>query len=52
VIVSLDGKPVDSVEAFFGALRGHHPGDRVTVEVIRDGRKESLQITLAERPPD
>lgn len=50
VIVSVDGEPVDSVEAFLGALRARRPGDRLKVEVIRDGERQTFEVTLAERP--
>lgn len=28
----------------------HHPGDVVTVTVLREGRRQDLQVTLGERP--
>jgi len=50
VIVSVDGDPVDSVEAFLGALRAHRPGDRVKVDAVREGKRLAFEVTLAERP--
>lgn len=50
VIVSIDGEPVDTVEEFLGALRRRSPGDRVTVEVVRDGEPLTTEVTLSDRP--
>jgi S1-C subfamily serine protease len=50
VIVSADGEPVDTVETFLGALRARHPGDRLKLEVIREGERQTVEVTLAERP--
>jgi serine protease Do len=52
-IVKLDGKNIES----FGDLRGRvartKPGQKVKVEVERDGKTKKLQITLEARPhPD
>jgi S1-C subfamily serine protease len=50
VIVSLDGEPVRTVEEFLADLRGYDPGDGVAVEVLRDGDRRAVDVTLAERP--
>jgi serine protease DegQ len=50
VIMSVDGEPVDSVEAFLGALRARHPGDHLEVEVLRNGQPQAFDVILAERP--
>jgi S1-C subfamily serine protease len=51
VIVAIDGQPV----ATGGDLRGwienqKHPGDTVTITVIRNGQRKDIQVTLSERP--
>jgi serine protease DegQ len=53
VIVSFEGRPLTAVEDLFGALRQRDPGERVEVVVVRgEGERETLQVTLGERPPD
>jgi len=50
IIISIDGKPVrepDDLSAIIGALK---PGDSATVEYVRDGKRETTQVTLDERP--
>jgi S1-C subfamily serine protease len=52
LIVAIDGQPV----ATSGDLRGwienqKHPGDTVTVTVLRNGQRLDFQVTLTERPP-
>jgi S1-C subfamily serine protease len=49
--VAVDGQPV----AAGGDLRGwienqHHPGEVVTVTVLREAQRQDLQATLGERP--
>lgn len=40
---------VDDLQGMTDALRAHRPGDRVEIEVERDGRRLTLQITLGTR---
>jgi 2-alkenal reductase len=52
IIVAVDGQRV----ATGGDLRGYientrHPGDTVTVTVLRNGQRQDMQVTLSERPP-
>jgi 2-alkenal reductase len=51
IIVAIDGQPV----ATGGDLRGwienqRHPGDTVTVTVLRNGARQDFQVALSERP--
>jgi S1-C subfamily serine protease len=52
IILSLDGKPVQTMGGLVVALRAHQPGDTVTVELVRDRQHLTRTITLAERPSD
>ncbi len=50
VIVAVNGKVVadpDGLSTIIGKL---HPGEKATLSYLRDGRKETTQVTLAERP--
>lgn len=46
VIVGVNGQPVDDFGQLQGELGRHRPGDTVTVEVDRKGKRHSLRVTL------
>ena len=51
VIVSINGSNVDDMDDLIAYLSGNtKPGDTVTMEVIRDGERVSLEVTLGARP--
>jgi serine protease Do len=50
VIVSADGKATDRVSTLQRIIRGHKPGDSVTLEVMRFGEKKSFKVKLIEAP--
>lgn len=50
VIVSMDGHPVMSLGMLVVAVRTHHPGDVVTLDVVRDRQRQGMTVTVAERP--
>jgi S1-C subfamily serine protease len=50
VILSVDGKEVDSMSALIVTLRSHDPGDKVRLGVLRDGKRQAMTVTLAKRP--
>lgn len=52
VVLSLDGTPTPTLEQLtsFVALETS-PGDTVDVEVLRDGDRRTVELTLGERPP-
>jgi putative serine protease PepD len=50
VITSVDGKAVVVPEDVTAALDGRQPGERVTVEVRRAGRRQSIDVELGTRP--
>ncbi len=47
VIVALGGTPISSIDDLKAALRRHEPGQRVTITIVRDGKKTSRAVTLA-----
>ncbi len=49
VIVEFAGKPVKDLYGYSDALYAHKPGDTVTVVVLRNGQRLSLQVTLGKR---
>jgi S1-C subfamily serine protease len=50
VILSLDGKPIDSSNALRNAVARLAPGTKVTLDVVRDGARRTVSVALAERP--
>ena len=48
IIVAVDGAPVGSLAEFYAALEDNRPGDRVNVELWRNGKKISVEVPLAE----
>jgi len=52
IIISADGKPTDRVSTLQRIIRGHEPGETVTVEVMRYGTKKTFRVKLAEAPSE
>jgi serine protease DegQ len=52
VLLSADGEPLRSVEDLFALLRERDPGDEVELELLRDGERETVSVTLTDRPED
>jgi S1-C subfamily serine protease len=50
VVVALGGQAVGSVEDLLGALRNTEPGQQVPVEVVRDGQRQQLPVTVGSSP--
>jgi S1-C subfamily serine protease len=46
VIVAVQGKPVSSVAGLEARLDDFAPGDRVRLDLLRDGKRASIDITL------
>jgi S1-C subfamily serine protease len=46
IIVAIDEKPVGNIEDYMFRLSQLKPGQRVTVEVMRNGERELLLIQL------
>ncbi|KAI8476084.1 MAG: trypsin-like cysteine/serine peptidase domain-containing protein [Monoraphidium minutum] len=51
VIVGIDTRPVRSASELVAALDDKRPGDRVRCDVLRDGKRLSMVVQLAERVP-
>ena len=50
VIVALDGEPVTSSAELQSAIDAQQPGDTVTLTVLRDGERKTIDVTLGTRP--
>ena len=50
VITAIDGEPVTGNEELTSILTEHDPGETVRVEIVNDGGKDTVEVTLAQRP--
>jgi putative serine protease PepD len=50
VIVNVDGKQVTELDDVPTAISDKQPGDDITVEVIRDGKRRTFSVQLGVRP--
>ena len=50
IILNIDGKEVNSVTDVRNAVAAHKVGDKVKVLCDRDGREETVEVTLEEMP--
>lgn len=50
LIVKVDNNPIKESQAFAKDVRSKSVGDSIKVEIIRDGRRGTIDITLAETP--
>jgi serine protease Do len=50
LIVELDGQAVGSMAALAVLMRGHRPGDTVTLGLIRAGQRHAVQVKLVAPP--
>jgi len=50
VIVAVNGRPIESMGQLVVALRLQKPGSPVTLDVVRDHRRHTMTVTVAERP--
>jgi S1-C subfamily serine protease len=46
VIISLNAKPVESIEDLFSLLDEHQSGETVTLEILREDKTEKIEIEL------
>jgi serine protease Do len=46
VVVGIDGRSVASEEELRDALRAHKKGDSATLEIVRDGKRQKVEVTL------
>ena len=50
LITAIEGQPVERNDAITRALSRKRPGDRLALEVFRNGRNVKLEVTLGEDP--
>jgi S1-C subfamily serine protease len=50
VILSVDGHPVVQPEDLARYIAAHQPGEAVRLEILRDNKREEVNVTLGKRP--
>ena len=48
LITKLGDDTIDGAASLSGAVRSHQPGDKVTIEIVRDGDEQTLEVTLGD----
>ena len=51
IVVEVDGRQVANNEELIRNISARRPGTLARLEVLRDGRRQPVQVKLAERPP-
>ena len=46
IVVKIDDEPVPDASSLVATIRGHRPGDTVTLTVVRGGKQEQVKATL------
>ncbi len=49
IITAFDGKEVKDLKQYSGILKTYKPGDKVTVTIVRNGKKSDIPLVLGER---
>ncbi len=52
LVVALDGAPVKDSGAVVRAIGSKRPGEKVSLEILRDGRNKQVQVELGRRPDE
>jgi len=50
VVLKIQGQPIKNVEQFLDGVAARKPGEKISVQVRRDGKEQTLDATLGERP--
>jgi S1-C subfamily serine protease len=50
VILAVEGHKVIRPDDLARFIAGYNPGDTVSMEILRDGKKEEIEVTLGKRP--
>jgi S1-C subfamily serine protease len=52
LIMAIDGRPVDRIDAISRSLARKRPGDKLELTIFRGGRTQKLTLTLGEAPEE
>lgn len=51
-IIGVQGSPLTDMSQIQAAIKNHKAGQKVKIEIARDGKKQTLNVALTERPDD
>jgi len=46
IVVAIDGKPIETIDGLMDIMEKYKVGDRVRVDVIRNNKRQSVEVTL------
>lgn len=52
IIVAVDGTSISTVARLQEEISLHHPGDKVTISIIRDGKRKNVEVLLKNQQGD
>lgn len=52
VLVKLEGQPVSDSGEVVRSIGAHRPGEKVSMEILRDGKRKTLKVELGQRPDE
>jgi len=52
IITKVDGASVPSMAELIGTIDEYDPGDTVDITLVRDGKEQTVEVTLERRPDD
>jgi S1-C subfamily serine protease len=50
IVTAVDGKRIESADGLGNAIAGKRKGDKVKIEIVRQGHKQTIEATLAAQP--
>jgi S1-C subfamily serine protease len=50
IVTAIDGTPVSTSEQLAQLVSAHKPGDKVKLQIVRKGKRFTVQVTLGTRP--
>jgi S1-C subfamily serine protease len=51
IVVRLGEREINEPDDLVGATLALEPGTKVTAEILREGRRDTLEVVLGRRPP-
>ena len=52
IVLAVDGEPVNGQAGLVAAIRDRSPGESISIELVRDGERLTVDATLVARPRD
>ncbi|MBY4679137.1 Do family serine endopeptidase [Marinobacterium arenosum] len=50
IMLSINGNPISNSQLSMNQIAQYKPGDQVEVEILRNGKRQTLGVTIGERP--